>query len=582
MSVKDVSAVPGGETGRLCLKPVLDIEGHFVVPGYQRGYRWGPQEVRQLIKDIHGKGGGNYCLQPIVVKNTASEWELVDGQQRLTTLHLLVRALGGEPPWTLRYETRVESANFLAEPDAERASTNIDFYHIWQAKQAIQAEIGAVDPASRAKMLEALANGVRVIWYEAPTHVSSIDLFTRLNSGRIPLDDAELFKALLLSQTLSGKIIETRDGESSRHLRANELAVQWDMIERDLRRPEIWAFLAGSRTCATHISLLLEIVAGIAPSDALGTFKVFDELNKKAEKENASAVWREVMQLYERMLGWYADRDQYHRIGFLIAQSGADGRDKMLREVAAQAAKRRHSDFGAWLKREVRRKLNVESSDLERLRYDKDHARIQRLLVLMNVETTSRNKHAEARYPFAAHHADSWELEHIHAQNAPELNTAKQWDAWVKVHKQAVLSLPTDAKRDALLQKIEQWRDASESDAAVGSAFRDLAHEILTFLAGDDTARSEDEVHGLGNLALLSKAANIGLGNSAFEAKRQKIIAYDHEGDFIPACTRHVFLKYYSEADTLQPHFWSAKDRAAYLKEIEKILGDYLRDETQP
>lgn len=577
----DALATLGDGNGGLCLKPVLNIEGHFLVPGYQRGYRWGRQEVGQLVKDIHGNLGRNYCLQPIVVKNTGNEWELVDGQQRLTTLHLLVRALGGEPRWTMRYETRTESAHFLAQPDADRAGNNIDFHHIWQAEQAIEAEIASIEPDNRNAMLKALGNGVRVIWYEAPSHVSSIDLFTRLNSGRIPLDDAELFKALLLSQALSVPTGKAHDGESSRQLRANELAVQWDMIERDLRRPEIWAFLAGSRSCATHISLLLEIVTGIAPGDAAGTFRVFDELNRRAEGNAASTVWREVVQLYERMLGWYADRRQYHRIGFLIAQAGADGRDKMLREIASQAAKRRHSDFGAWLEHEVRRRLNVARSELASLRYDTDHARIQRLLLLMNVETTARNKHAEARYPFAAHHADSWELEHIHAQNAPELNTAKQWDAWVNVHENAVLSLPDNEDRDAILNSIELWRKATETDAAVGDAFRDLAHEILTFLAGDETAKSDDEVHGIGNLALLSKAVNIGLGNSAFEAKRQKIIVYDHEGDFIPACTRHVFLKYYSEADALQPHFWSEKDRTAYLTEIETILSDYLREETQ-
>jgi hypothetical protein len=582
LSVIEAASALDGRTGGLCLKPVLDIEGHFLVPGYQRGYRWGLQEVGQLVRDIRRNLDGNYCLQPIVVKRTKSEWELVDGQQRLTTLHLLVRALGGKPRWTLRYETRPESAHFLAHPDAERADTNIDFHHIWQAESAIEAEINAIEPEVRIAMLGALGNGVRVIWYEAPAQVSSIDLFTRLNSGRIPLDDAELFKALVLSQTLSAESSNSHEGESSRQLRANELAVQWDTIERDLRRPEIWAFLAGNRTCATHISLLLEIVAGVAPSDAVGTFKVFDELSNRAECEGFSAIWHQVVQLYERMLGWYADRRQYHRIGFLIAQAGVDGRDKTLREIASQAARRRHSDFGLWLEREVRRRLNVARSDLASLRYDTDHTRIKRLLLLMNVETTARNKHADARYPFAAHHAGIWELEHIHAQNAPELNTAKQWDAWVKVHEQAVRSLPDDESRGAVLQSIETWRKASETDAAVGNAFRILAHEILAFLAGDDTARSEDEVHGIGNLALLSKVVNIGLGNSAFEAKRQKIIAYDHEGDFIPACTRHVFLKYYSEADALQPHFWSATDRAAYLAEIEKILSDYLSEEVQP
>ena len=568
-------------TGRLCLKPVLDIKGRFCVPRYQRGYRWGRLEVVQLVKDIRNNLERSYCLQPIVVKEMGDEWELVDGQQRLTTLHLLVRALGGQPSWTLRYDTRPESSDFLARPDAERARTNIDFHYIFQAEQAIKEETEAIEPKNRIAMLNALGSDVRVIWYEAPAHVSSIDLFTRLNSGRIPLDDAELFKALLLSQALSGPVGKAHDGESSRQLRANELAVQWDMIERDLRRPEIWAFLAGNRSCATHISLLLEIVAGIAPGDAAGTFRVFSELSKRAEGDAASTVWREVVQLYERMLGWYSDRCQYHRIGFLVAQAGANGRDKMLREISSQAAELRHSDFDTWLVCEVRRRLKVARSKLASLRYDNDHALLQRLFLLMNVETTARNKHAEARYPFAAHHADSWELEHIHPQNAPELNTEKQWEAWISVHENAVLALPDSEDRKVVLNRIEQWRKAAETNAAVGDAFRDLAHEILRFLAGDETANSDDEVHGIGNLALLSKVVNIGLGNSAFEAKRQKIITYDHQGNFIPACTRHIFLKYYSEADALQPHFWSKKDRTAYLTEIEKILSDYLGEETQ-
>lgn len=568
-------------TGGLCLKPILEIEGHFVVPGYQRGYRWGQLEVERLVEDIHANLGLNYCLQPIVVKSNDRGWELVDGQQRLTTLYLFVRALGGEPSWTLHYDTRSESAHFLEQPDAERARTNIDFHHIWQAEQAIQAkltEIDARDPETRKALLKSLGNKVQVIWYEAPVQVDPIDLFTRLNSGRIPLDDAELFKALLLSQSLSGNGGEADENDRLRHLRANELAVQWDMIERDLRRPEIWAFLTGNRTCPTRISLLLEIVAGVVPDDAAGTFRIFDALSKM----DSSTVWREVVQLHERMLGWYADRRQYHRIGFLIAQTGGQGRDGILRGIVAEAVKRRHSDFDKWLEDQVREKLKVTRLELADLRYDTDHARIHRLLLLMNVETASRNTHAEARYPFAAHHGDSWELEHIHAQNAPDLNTVEQWRAWIDAHEQGVLALPKSDAREAVLDKIAQWHKAAATDAALREVFRGLAHEILAFLAGGEAAGSEEEVHCLGNLALLSKKDNIRLGNSAFEVKRQKIIAYDREGRFIPACTRHVFLKYYSAADTVQPHFWSATDRKAYLKEIAAVLVHYLREEAQP
>ena len=72
---------------------VKDIKGTFVVPSYQRGYRWGRDEVTRLLDDIYENLGKNYCLQPVVVARRGDgSYELIDGQQRLTTLMLLLRA----------------------------------------------------------------------------------------------------------------------------------------------------------------------------------------------------------------------------------------------------------------------------------------------------------------------------------------------------------------------------------------------------------------------------------------------------------------------------------------------------------
>ena len=67
-------------------KKVGDIKGTFYVPSYQRGYRWGEDEVLRLLNDINVNGENNYCLQPVVVRKNADCYELIDGQQRLTTL----------------------------------------------------------------------------------------------------------------------------------------------------------------------------------------------------------------------------------------------------------------------------------------------------------------------------------------------------------------------------------------------------------------------------------------------------------------------------------------------------------------
>jgi len=86
---------------KLTLKLVGEIQGGFFIPSYQRGYRWGQEEVIRLLDDIYINGPKNYCLQPLVVKRLsekdvqekgleADEWfEVIDGQQRLTTLYLI-------------------------------------------------------------------------------------------------------------------------------------------------------------------------------------------------------------------------------------------------------------------------------------------------------------------------------------------------------------------------------------------------------------------------------------------------------------------------------------------------------------
>ena len=101
-------------------KLVSSIKGEFYIPSYQRGYRWGENEVIRLLDDVYTNGKKNYCLQPIVVRKKGDAYELVDGQQRFTTLYLIYKYMHdanpfffSEPAFSLTYETREASADFL-------------------------------------------------------------------------------------------------------------------------------------------------------------------------------------------------------------------------------------------------------------------------------------------------------------------------------------------------------------------------------------------------------------------------------------------------------------------------------------
>src|SRR5690625_3381506 len=99
-------------SANLCIKPVYKLlEENFYIPRYQRGYRWGKQEITELLNDLkeycelisdrENKVSKFYCLQPVVVKEkewlkdneTIKGWEVIDGQQRLTTLFLILNYL---------------------------------------------------------------------------------------------------------------------------------------------------------------------------------------------------------------------------------------------------------------------------------------------------------------------------------------------------------------------------------------------------------------------------------------------------------------------------------------------------------
>lgn len=126
----------------------------YWIPAYQRGYRWDRLQVTQLLDDIwefiqaseENRRTSFYCLQPLVVRSLEDgRYEVVDGQQRLTTIFILlshrkeILALLGKQRFSINYETR--DRTFLQEIDLDRSNENVDFYHICEAWRAIECAL---------------------------------------------------------------------------------------------------------------------------------------------------------------------------------------------------------------------------------------------------------------------------------------------------------------------------------------------------------------------------------------------------------------------------------------------------------
>ena len=565
------AGAPDVGAAELAPKLVGDIEGTFVVRAYQRGYRWTSTEVEHLLDDLHESGGASYYLQPIVVKNLEEgRWELIDGQQRLTTLFLLLTFMQAEglqaagPLYTLEYETRADSTEFLSNPREEESQSNIDFFHIFNAYQCLRQwfeDQGNRKQHVANQIYSYLFESVRVIWYEAPATLESTTLFTNLNIGRIPLTSAELVMALVLSRA--------RD-EGARTGHAYEIAAQWDRFEHDLHDPYVWAFATGrSDDRATRIGLLLDTVADLESGsrNPRPPFHTFETLRPLIETDH-EALWDRVVNLHSLLIGWYENRNLFHKIGFLVADGAS------LRELVEMSRGQPKSAFEAGLDAQICSRIDLRASALRELNYGDTSA--ARVLLLANVETVREMQDSHQRFSFEAYASGSWSLEHIHAQNAEALTTAEQWSEWLKLHKDALSSLG-DLGEDARLALESRIEDVLGN--LTQAAFRALEHEIADLFTRDDEAG--EQVDSISNLALLQDDDNSALGNSAFEVKRRQLLKRDREGSYIPVCTRNVFLKYFTDANVQQVHFWSATDRDAYLRMLEEVLQPYLLPDSE-
>lgn len=557
---------------KLGTRLVGEISGKFVIPSYQRGYRWTEKEVKLLLDDILQNGANPYSLQPVVVRNHGDYYELIDGQQRLTTIFLIYKYFRNaskgffdDAKFSLAYETREQSEQYLDNIDMSRRDENIDFWFIANAYETITKFFEHRNKSDWTQLNNYFDNNVRVIWYEIPDNESAVDLFTRLNIGKIPLTSSELVKALFLRET---------DNEIKKH--QEEISLQWDNIERDLHDRRLWSFLSnedGSKY-STRIDLLLDMMAAKKSDDReeYKTFFHFDDLAK--ESGSLYKVWQDIHHTFLILKEWRYDHDLYHYIGYLIA-SGAI----TLTDLYHSTKNLKKSEFLTHLKQKIRESIALPpDKTYDDLNYENGRPQIETLLLLFNVESVRTLDDGKQWFPFDKHKEanTNWSLEHIHAQQSKGLDTNEKIRIWLQDHIPSLLSTGKD-KEDvsALIEKMEELIsdiDENPKKAQVRDRFEEIQDAVTSMLS----PAGGEYIHSLGNLALLDCSDNAALSNYVFDAKRNIVVGWDKKGKYIPFCTKMAFFKYYTPSGDTQLHYWGAKDRMAYLTAINEKLAEYL------
>lgn len=572
----------------ICLKSVRELLGmKFFIPSYQRGYRWSPLQVDQLLDDINEfekknnkEEGEFYCLQPIVVKRRADhdDYEVIDGQQRLTTISIVLKALEDAfkivfpncELFYLEYETRKTSSQFLNTLSTETANAedNIDFFHMKQAYDTVKKwflKEGNAD--RRINILQTLLShrleneldvekNVRVIWYEVDekdSSNSSVDIFSRLNIGKIPLTNAELIKALFLQKK--------NFKETVCSLKQIQIATEWDDIEKRLQQDDFWYFISNGcvdRKYECRIEYIFDLMKNKPKNaDSFYTFRAFsDEL----KNSSIDSVWLDVKKYILTFEEWYADIKLYHYVGFLISCG------KPVKELKNASETKGRSAFENYLIDEIKKSISIED-ELENLRYSEDKDAIKRILLLFNIQTILCTQESKMRFPFLLFKKGLWDVEHVCSQTDKSISSVKERKEWAE----DISEYLGFNKIDDIEEELSLIEDLKKENKIDENRFNECFAKFHKLL-GEDKIVEKD---GISNLTLLDAKTNRSYKNAYFPIKRLRIIENDKNGIFVPIATKNLFLKYYSKQAGNVTRF-SETDANSYIAAIKDTLSEFL------
>lgn len=626
------------------LLPVKELLGmNFYIPEYQRGYRWGKQQAVDLLEDISAfankisdDNDEIYCIQPLVVSKRESDedilkkckkedatledikkaikgsWTVVDGQQRLTTIYILLRCLNEDKCYEIEYGTRNKSKDFLTKINSDSdnsAGDNIDFYYMNKVHKAITDWLQNKSD-SKNNLRAVLLNKVNFIWYDISGE-DEIAVFTRLNIGKIPLTDSELIKALFLNRTNFGSKLNVED--KWLEIKQHDIASEWDQIENALQNDEFWAFLHDvNYSKPTRIDFILDLIKNKEAqlcnkvlkekigNDEHATFRYFNEafLSRREidSDEWLDELWNKVKDYYQVFNEWYQDYRLYHYVGYLTT---IEGEKFNVSSYVDEWNKKTKSEFVQYIKSKIVESLKSKKwmEKLPDCRFDEDGSPNKTetvgILLLHNIETIIQQNDklvAESKYnlpnfskfPFHLYKREKWQVEHIRPNAGDDFNKKDSDKLYLSLARPYI-------NNQNLIDKIDKY--LSTKDKNESENFNDILAEIWE----NGGALPEEDKNKIFNFVLLDESTNKEYGNQIFTVKRAFIankerglkIRYSYDkGDlvkskpipeiaFVPPCTKNVFSKFYTTVPSTMVN-WNTEDAEAYWKDMCDKLKFYF------
>ncbi len=639
---------------------------YFYIPSYQRGYRWTEKQVGDLLRDLlcfandfanEGKEKKQeqfYCLQPIIARPITNEdklksifgteynesiqshgvWEIIDGQQRLTTIFLLYKYLLDQKGWdaeTLKeeedgkelyhiyYATRDGSSQFLEgltlktieDSDEESLKDNVDYYHMANAFKYIGKWIktdgktiniryqlgGSLDNirTSFFKLLNGMSDtkggSVQVLWYEIAEikEKNNIKEFQKINTGKIRLTDAELIKGLFL--------LKKNFTSGDKYIKQSELALEWEYIENTLHANNFWYFLQKKGyDMPNRIDLLFNLIykknalkeipeiewdSKIKEIDArlMDTrqseifrfyYNRFEGKMGEDLQQEVAVAWDEVMELFRTLDDWFCTPSIYNYIG-LLSQCGEDLCRLVLHfEYMPETICR--DDFEKYLKERISYHLRGAKIDDENKQILNTYDKDHDTIYKLLLTLNIHLLNEQNQKLESESDVYKFPFDVLSAQN---------WDI------EHIDSFHTNAlkkekdKREWIKTAMADRKDELKDDEVAALKQKldenalDDAINILKKNA-QEVEVDEEIKNTIGNLTLLDAATNRMYGNSLFCTKRRIIIERIKQGVFVPIATQYIFAKFFDEKGTNRS-LWTKEDMEAYHKYIYEALKQYIK-----
>jgi hypothetical protein len=577
-------------TGFKVLKDYLYQENKtFIIPNYQRGYKWAVKDgenlsaVEKLMDDLIKAHGGNvpsYFIQGITVSEDDNKIILIDGQQRTTTLYLLLWCVDPSHIQNidLQYDIRKESKEYinnLKSNSQKENESNQDIFYFKQAIEQIQAYLQKkVD--DKEEFLKYVLYNVQIL-YIIIEKEKAIKTFTMMNGSKATMLREELIKAEMLRQislpSVEEKNVSTSIDENLAELK-EIITKDWEtnaLRSRYAREWDKWLYWWNREdvqdlfSAKTPMGLLLEYYYKKTQQDEREfNFENFRERIKTliSTKKHFKGL-RNLQKSFEDIFNTVkihnylgialidtSSEDKYNIISYFIENKKREEKLADYAKWRMVGATHRQITKAEKLQddeetREIKAERTLQQLEDDCIYYSEKKDIANKQLLRLNVEEDNK---LNRKFDFTIWHNKS--LEHIHPKS--KVYFAKREKGQTPVWKRGDDNLLSLDEKKEIIREINDLRSTEKSKR--------------TWINRADFKKNGSE-HCIGNLVLLYGRNNSKFGNKPFEEKKKAY--FDTDEDFKSRHLLHTVSVFAEE------HWGVSEIQANRKKFTDRFKKDY-------